>query len=121
MTCPLNRCDGSGWRLEHLYDVTGEATGYDHMVRCKCHGWRDIAEATAIERAIGDGSERKYYLWHKDYGDPVVGFWDTTLPDGGSSWCHGRWLRLNPQPTHYYPRPLAPELPETTERGETHD
>ncbi len=105
MTCPLNRCDGSGW----IADV-GEAwcgRPVSSHEPCPCHGWRRVEEAT------DEGRNGVRLVWH-----PKVGILAGYLTCVGS-WYDGYGNRLDPQPTHYFPRPLPPELPETTERGET--
>lgn len=104
MTCPLNRCDGSGWIPGTRWTDT-PASG-DQLVAthepCLCHGWRPIGEAGRNER------HGVTLVWAQGLGI-VAGYFA----------CVGCWYgadanRLDPQPTHYHPRPVPPEFGETT-------
>mgnify|MGYP003613259530 CR=1 len=92
MTCPLNRCDGSGWTV---YDRETSTYG---LKPCPCHGWRRIDRGA---EPIGS-----VYVWTA-YAPSAVSL----------AYCEsGTWrgslttLPLRPQPTHYHPRPLPPEV-----------
>ncbi len=84
------RCRSTGW-------VPTALAGLGRVLPCPCHGWRPIGEAGRNER------HGVTLVWAQGLGI-VAGYFA----------CVGCWYdadanRLDPQPTHYHPRPMPPE------------
>ena len=94
MTCPLGRCDGSGWR------VGGTMFTGPQLEPCPCHGWRIITRDLPLILP--------HFVLHR-------GRMKAAALDIDGQWHElGRRGPMIPQPTHYHPRPLPPEFGEET-------